>query len=582
MNKSMFKLLEEELSELVKGIGYKEGITLSVSNRPDLGEYQVNDAMKFAKLYHKNPNVIAEEIVNVFKSTEYFSDINIAGAGFINLSISDKFLIKFLNNINNNINANIDKKETKKVVIDYGGANVAKALHVGHLRSANIGEGIKRLANLVGIETISDVHLGDSGLQAGIVMLEMKERFPDLICFKEGYDGEDFDLPITKDDLREIYPTGSIKAHEDESRMEEARRITFELQKDNKCYNTLWNKITTLSIADIRSTYDLLNCSFDLYEGERDSFQYIPDMMKELNDKKLLYTSEGATVMDVKEESDTKEMPPAILVKSDGAYLYATTDLATIYGRVKRFNPDEIWYVTDNRQSLHFEQVFRASRKANFTPNTELKHFPFGTMNGPDGKPFKTRAGGVMGLNDLIEMIYNACYERINDNIVEADKKEDTAMKIALAALKYADYLPYRETDYIFDLNKFTDLDGKTGPYLLYSTIRIRSLLNKAKEEGIEFNEFKLVSDKTDKDVILTLLNLPSYINRSYESKSLNDLAEYIYLLTSNYNKFYQEHRVLVEENPDLKESWLVLSKVVYDTNMMILNIMGIDVPEKM
>ncbi len=581
MNKSMLKKLEEELSTIVKGIGYDE-ITLSVSNRPDLGEYQINDAMKFAKQFHKNPNVIANEIVEALKGTGYFSDINVAGAGFINLTIGDNFLIKYVNNINENIKNNIDTKESKKVVLDYGGANVAKALHVGHLRPANIGEGLKRLAKLVGYETISDVHLGDSGLQAGIVMLEMKSRYPDLPCFKEDYNGEDFELPIVKEDLKEIYPTGSQKAHEDEALMEEARRITFELQKDNKCYNVLWNKITALSIADIKESYDLLNCEFDLYEGERDSFKYIPDMLKDLEDKKLLYKSEGATVMDVKEETDTKEMPPVILVKSDGAYLYATTDLATIRSRMERFNPDEIWYVTDLRQSLHFEQVFRAAKKAGYVPNTELRHFGNGTLNGPDGKPFKTRAGGVMSLDELIKMIYDNCYERINDNIVAADKKEETAMKIALAALKYADYLPYRETDYIFDINKFTDLDGKTGPYLLYSTIRIRSLLNKAKEENIEYKEFKKVSDKTDKDVILTLLNMPLYINKAFESKSLNDIAEYIYILTSNYNKFYQEHRVLACDDNDLKESWLVLSKAVYEANLMLLNLMGIDVPEKM
>ena len=581
MNKSAIKLLEEELSKIVKDLGY-DSISLSISNRPDLGEYQINDAMRFAKLFHKNPNEIANEIVQALKKTDYFKEVSVAGAGFINLTLSDNFLIEFLNNTKSNINNNVDKKDKKKIVIDYGGANVAKALHVGHLRSANIGEGIKRLANLVGYETISDVHLGDSGLQAGIVMLEMKERYPDLPCFKEGYNGEDFELPITKDDLKEIYPTGSQKAHEDENLMEEARRITFELQKDNICYNTLWNKITELSIADIKETYDLLNCEFDLYEGERDSFKYIPDMLKKLEDKNLLYKSEGATVIDVKEESDTKEMPPAILVKSDGAYLYATTDLATIYGRVERFNPDEIWYVTDLRQSLHFEQVFRAAKKGEFVPNTELKHFAFGTMNGPDGKPFKTRAGGVMSLDELIGMIYDACYKRINDDIVETSKKEETAMTIAIAALKYADYLPYRETDYIFDINKFTDLDGKTGPYLLYSTIRIRSLLNKAKEENIEYKEFKKIFDKTDRDLIIALLNMPTYINKAFESKSLNDIAEYIYVLISTYNKFYQEHRVLTEEDKDLKESWLVLSKVTYDASMLLLDLMGIDVPLKM
>jgi arginyl-tRNA synthetase len=582
MNKSILKSLEEKISSIVKELGYEDGINLSLSNRPDLGEYQINDAMKYAKVYHKNPNVIASEIVEALNKTDYFSDINVAGAGFINLSISDKFLIEFLNNINDNIKNNIDEKEHKKIVLDYGGANVAKALHVGHLRSANIGEGLKRLATLVGYDVIGDAHLGDSGLQAGIVMLEMRERYPDLKCFEEGYDGEDFELPITKDDLKEIYPTGSVKAHEDEKIMEEARRITFELQNDNKCYNMLWNKITELSVADIKETYDLLNAKFDLYEGERDSFKYIPEMLEDLEKKNLIYESEGAKVIDVKEESDTKEMPPCLLVKSDGAYLYATTDLATIYGRMQRFNPDEIWYVTDLRQSLHFEQVFRASEKAGYTPNTKLAFYGFGTMNGPDGKPFKTRAGGVMSLDELIKMIYDACYSRINDDIVASDKKEDTAMKIAIAALKYADYLPYRETDYIFDINKFTDLDGKTGPYLLYSTIRIRSLLNNAKKENVSFKKYHKVSDKTEKDVILTLLNMPLYINRAFESKSLNDIAEYIYLLVSNYNKFYQEHRILSCEDKEQKESWLVLSSIVYSANMMLLDLMGIDVPEKM
>ena len=578
---SKYKELGEKINKIVKEAGFDEKATFTISNRPDLGEYQINDAMRFAKIFHKSPVDIANTIVDKMKEDDTFTNINIAGAGFINFSLSDKFLASFMNEMNTPED-NVDKLDRSLIFLDYGGANVAKALHVGHLRPANIGEGLKRLAKLCGKDVISDVHLGDSGLQAGIVMLEMKERFPDLPCFKEGYDGEDFELPIVKEDLKEIYPTGSTKAHEDERIMEEARRITFELQKDNKCYNVLWNKISQLSIADIKETYDLLNCDFDLYEGERDAFEYIPDMLKDLEDKKLLYKSEGATVMDVKEESDTKEMPPIILVKSDGAYLYATTDLATIRSRMERFNPDEIWYVTDLRQELHFEQVFRAAKKAGYVPNTELKHFGHGTLNGLDGKPFKTRSGGVMSLDELIKEIYDSCYSRINDDIVAADKKEDTAMKLALAALKYADYLPYRETDYIFDINKFTDLDGKTGPYLLYSTIRIKSLLNKAKDDNVDFNTFKKICGKTDKELLLTLFNMPLYVSKAYESKSLNDIAEYIYVLTSNYNKFYQEYRVLTEEDKDLKESWLVLSKVVYDTNMMLFNLMGIKCPEKM
>ena len=579
---SKFLSLGKQINEAVKRCGFDDEVTLSISNRPDLGEFQINDAMRFAKIYHKNPVEIANTIKEELDKTGLFKEVSIAGAGFINLTLSDNVLVDFVNEIKDDVNSNIDKMEAKTIFLDYGGANVAKALHVGHLRPANIGEGLKRLAKTLGHKTISDVHLGDSGLQAGIVMLEMKSRFPDLPCFKEGYNGEDFELPIVKEDLKEIYPTGSQKAHEDEALMEEARKITFELQRDNKCYNTLWNKITALSVADIKETYDLLNCDFDLYEGERDSFKYIPDMLKDLENKNLLTKSEGATVIDIKQDTDTKEMPPVILVKSDGAYLYATTDLATIKGRMERFNPDEIWYVTDLRQSLHFEQVFRAAKMAGYVPNTELRHLGNGTLNGPDGKPFKTRAGGVMSLEELIKMIYDACYSRINDDIVEASKKEDTAMKIALAALKYADYLPYRETDYIFDINKFTDLDGKTGPYLLYSTIRIKSLLNKASEENFEFNNYSILTNKTDREVLLTLLQLPIILNRAYESKSINEVAEYIYKLTSIYNKFYSENRILTEENAELKASWLVLSKLVYNTNMMLLNIMGINCPEKM
>lgn len=579
---SKIKYLEQKINEVIKSCGYDTDVVLSMSNRPDLGEFQINDAMRLAKLYHKNPIDIANDIKTGLEQTNYFKDINIAGAGFINLSLSDEFLLEFVNDIKDDIEKNIDKMEPKTIFLDYGGANVAKALHVGHLRPANIGEGLKRITKILGHNTISDVHLGDSGLQAGIVMLEMKSRFPDLPCFQEEYNGEDFELPIVKEDLKEIYPTGSLKAHEDEKVMEEARRITFELQKDNKCYNTLWNKITELSVADISETYNLLNCEFDLYEGERDSFKYIPDMMKDLEEKHLLTKSEGAIVMEVKEDTDTKEMPPMILVKSDGAYLYATTDLATIKERMERFNPDEIWYVTDLRQSLHFEQVFRAAKKAGYVTNTELRHLGHGTLNGPDGKPFKTRAGGVMSLDELIKMIYNKCYSRMNDNIVEASKKEETAMKIALAALKYADYLPFRETDYIFDINKFTDLEGKTGPYLLYSTIRIKSLLKKAKEENIEYNEFKVLTNNTDREVLLTLITLPLILKRSYDSKSMNDIAEYIYKLTSVYNKFYSENKILIETDSDKRSSWLVLSKLVYDTNMLLLNLMGIDCPEKM
>lgn len=579
---SKFKELEQKLTGIVKSEGYDIDVTLCQSNRPDLGEYQVNDAMKLAKEYHKSPVVIANDILEKMAKDDSFTNLNIAGAGFINISLSEKFLIDYINEIKGDVKKNVDKQPKKKIVIDYGGANVAKALHVGHLRSANIGEALKRLANLVGHETISDVHLGDSGLQAGIVVQEMKERYPDLICFKEDYDGSDFTIPITKEDLKDIYPAGSRKTKENEELLEEARKITYQIQKNHLGYSKLWDKITELSIKDIKEIYIKLNATFDLWEGERDSFKQIPSMMEDLKNKGLLYISEGATVMDVKEESDDKEIPPVILQKSDGAYLYATTDLATIYSRMERFNPDEIWYTTDLRQELHFNQVFRAAKKSGIVDKTELGFYGFGTMNGPDGKPFKTRAGGVMSLEDLINLIKDECFKRINDNIVEKENKEKTSETIALAALKYADLLPYRATDYIFDPAKFSDLDGKTGPYLLYSTIRIKSLLKKAETEGIKYENYTKIKGKTERDVIITLLNMPSVITRAYESKSLNEVAEYIYKLTSIYNKFYSENKIITEEDIELRESWLVLSKVVYDTNMLLLDLMGINCPEKM
>ena len=577
-----FQELENLLNNLCKNIGYDDKVTLSLTNRPDLGEYQINDAMKLAKIYHKSPLIIANEIKDVIKENLYFEDVNVAGSGFINISLSNQFLIEFLNEIKDNILKNVNMQEKKKIVIDYGGANVAKALHVGHLRSANIGEALNRLAKLVGHETIADVHLGDSGLQAGIVVMEIENMFPDLICFKKDYNGEDFELPITKEDLKVIYPTGSIKTKENENLLEKARQITYQIQNNHIGYSKLWDKITELSIKDIKETYEKLNTNFDLWEGERDSFKYIPEMFDFLNKKNLLYISEGAKVMDVKEETDDKEIPPIILQKSDGAYLYATTDLATIYGRIKRFNPDEIWYTTDLRQELHFEQVFRAAKKSQIVTETKLGFYGFGTMNGKDGKPFKTRNGGVMSLGELINLITEECYKRINDNIVEEENKKETAEIIALAALKYADLLPYRETDYIFDQTKFSDLEGKTGPYLLYSTIRIKSLLNKAKEKNINFNKFNIINSKTEKELLITLLNMPTVIDRAYDTKSLNEIAEYIYKLTSIYNKFYSENKILTEENIDLRESWLTLSKVVYDTNMLLLNTMGINCPEKM
>ena len=580
---SIIKYIEKDILEIYRRLGYHLDEVLFVpSNRKDLGDYQLNDCMKLAKIYHKNPLDIAKEIAEELKQDYRFSNVNIAGNGFINISFSDKLLINYVEGLNSDIRKDIDVLPTKKIIIDYGGANCAKALHVGHLRSANIGEAIKRIAKLVGMDVIGDTHLGDSGFNAGATVMEMEDRYPDLICFKEDYSGEDFTLPITKGDLNEIYPAGSKKAKESEELLERARTIALEIQNNNLKYSVLWNKIKEMSIESIKETYNRLNSTFELYEGELDSFKYIPNMLKEIDNKGLLISSEGAKVMDVSLDSDTKEVPPIILVKSNGAYLYGTTDLGTIVGRIERFNPDEIWYVTDIRQSLHFEQVFRAARKAGIVcDKTKLLHFGFGTVNGKDGKPFKTRDGGLMSLDTLIDLVKDEVIKRINVDIVGQEKIEKTAEILAVSSLKYADLLPHRATDYVFDPEKFSDLEGKTAPYLLYSTLRIKSLLNKA-DVNIDSLNYTDIKSGVEKEIVLTLMDFNATILKAFNNKTPSDVADYVYRLTSLYNKFYSENRVLTEEDKNLKNSWLVLSNLVYKTNLIILDVLGLKIPAKM
>ena len=576
---SYLKTLEQDIIKAINNAGYEvEQIDLTVSNRPDLGDYQINDAMKLAKKYGKNPREIAETIKTELEKDYRFENINIAGPGFINLSISNKALVEFLNELNQDVRKNLDSKGKKKVLIDYGGANIAKTLHVGHLRSANIGEALKRLAKALDNDIIADVHFGDIGRQSGMVISEIKRLHPELPYFQEGYNGEEVDFTITAEELGEIYPRASTAAKENDERMEEVRQITAELEEGHKGYMALWTKVKNVSMEDIKQIYIKLNTDFDLWEGELDCYPHIPATMELLKD--YLYESEGALVIDVAEESDNSPMPPLVVIKSNGATLYATRELATIYSRIKRFELDEMWYVTDFRQGLYFEQVFRASKKSGLVkPELEFKHLGFGTMNGPDGKPFKTRDGGVMDLKSLIELILVETTARLNPNITDEQERKEIAETIAIAALKYADFLPFRTTDYIFEPSKFSDLEGKTGPYLLYSTIRMKSLLNKAETQ--EF-DVKVLENKTDREIAITLLNLPEVIDKAYEVKSLNDIADFLYKLTSVYNKFYAENRILTEENEDLKLSWLAITKIVKQTNEMLLDILGIEVPERM
>ena len=578
---SIIKKIEEIIKMHINEAGYEvDRVILVPSSRKELGEYQVNNGFSLAKIYHTNPMEIANKIKKELDKDDNFTNVNVAG-GFVNISFSNKFYLENMNKILNDINTNIDKEKEKLIFMDYGGANIAKTLHVGHLRPADIGEAVKRLAVLLGYKVISDVHFGDIGRQSGMVIYEIRERFPELDYFKENFEGSGDPLPITVEDLQEIYPIATAKAKEDGAVMEEVRRITSELENGNKAYVALWDKIKALSIEDIKGIYDLLNTTFDLYEGETDCYPYIPELIETLEKKNLLYESEGAKVVDVKEETDTEPMPPLVILKGNGGTVYQTRDLATILSRMKRFNPDEIWYFTDNRQELYFKQVFRVAKKAGIVnPDTELKFFGFGSMNGPDGKPFKTRDGGVMSLHGLMKMVKELTIAKISVDLVKEENREKTSEQIAIAALKYADLLPDRSKDFIFDTSKFADLEGKTGPYILYSTVRINSLLEKA---NINELRFKVISDdETFKDVLKTILEMPTVLTKALQDKSLNGISDYLYRLTSSYNRFYANNHILSLEDKDLKESYLALSKLVYNINKLLLDTLAIELPEKM
>ena len=581
---SIIKNITKELENIVKQAGYEvENLVLQPSGRKDLGQYQLNDAMPLAKKYGKNPRMIAEDIVKILEQDKRFTNVNIAGPGFINITLTDEYLVELLNKISVNIEENIDKEEPKKIVVDYGGANVSKALHVGHLRPANIGEAMKRLAKILGHNVLGDAHLGDYGRPLGLVVLEIKKRYPELKFFDENYNGsyEELELPITNADLEEIYPYASAKAKEDEEYLEEARDVTSKIQSKTPGYYDVWKKVVEISKSDIKKVYDRLNVHFELWQGESDAVEYFDELNKIFEDAGILEDSEGAKIVEVKDDSDNAPMPPLLFIKSNGTISYQTTDLATILERKKNYDPDEIWYLTDGRQALHFEQVFRAARKANLVDShVVLEHIPLGTMNGKDGKPFKTRDGGVMSLKKLMELINEETLKRIDPESVTEEEKNQIAETVAIAALKYADFLPYRGTDYIFELEKFADLEGKTGSYILYSTIRMKSLLAKAKD--LKQEKMNLINGDTEREIALTILSMPTVLTKAKEAKSLNDIAEFLYKLTSLYNKFYSENKVLVEENQQLQESWLVLTKLVYDINNLLLDVLGIKVPEKM
>ena len=572
----MSKILEIEnkIKNVVNELGYElDTVTLEKCNMKNLGQFQVNFAMSLAKKYSKNPREIAQNVVDAIQDD--FKEASIAGPGFINLTLKDEDL---MDNAMREFEFHVDKEEEKTVIVDYGGANAAKALHVGHMRAANIGEALKRLSVLFGNKTIGDVHLGDIGRQAGMLISQLKLEQPDLPIWDENYSGEVPKLNLTAKDLGRMYPEASVAAKADEKRMEEVRQITAEIDKgSNKLYLDLWKQMVELSSETIKEVYNKLNCHFELWEGEMDAMNYVPQVLDVLNP--YLYESNGALIMDVQKEDDNTEIPPLMVIKSDGSTIYATRDLGTIYSRMDRFKPDEIWYVVDQRQGLYFEQVFRGSYISGLVPETTLlAHYGFGTINGKDGKPYKTRDGGVMELGTLIELIRDEVESKIKEEIT-GEEREKIADKLAIATLKYTDLLPYRRTDYIFDPVKFSSLEGKTGPYLLYSAVRMKSLLNKVDSDNVTL---KVVANDDVRDILVKIVELSKVLKKAYEERAVNYIADYLYELASLFNKFYNNNNIINEQNEEVKESYIALVKQVYGIVHKLLDVLAIEEVEKM
>ena len=587
--KKLTDYMAEELSAAFEKAGYDSSYgKVGVSNRPDLCEYQCNGAMAGAKAYKKAPFMIADDVVGNLADSKVFSMKEMVKPGFINLKVSEEFLADYLKEMEKDEKLGADTaKEPKTIVIDYGGPNVAKPLHVGHLRSAIIGESIKRIGRFVGHKVIGDVHLGDWGLQMGLIITELKHRQPELVYFDDSYTGEyPAEAPFTISELEENYPCASGKSKEDEAYRQEALEATHLLQQGKPGYMALWNHIMSVSVTDLKRNYANLNVSFDLWKKESDAQPYIPDMVEMMKEKGFAYEDQGALVVDVKEETDTKEIPPCMLLKSDGASLYTTTDLATIVERMKLFQPDEILYVVDKRQELHFIQVFRCARKTGLVKeDTRLSFLGFGTMNGKDGKPFKTREGGVMRLENLIADIDEEMFTKIVENRSVRDKDaRDTAKIVGLAAIKYGDLSNQATKDYIFDVDRFTSFEGNTGPYILYTIVRIKSILNRYVEAGgnLEAGEILPASNGSEKNLMLQLSGFGSMIESAFEEKAPHKICAYIYEVSNAFNSFYHETKILSEENQAQKESYirlLQLTKRVLETS---IDLLGFEAPDKM
>ena len=556
---------------------------VTVSNRPDLCEYQCNGALAAAKQYKCAPIQIAKAVLEKMDLADY-SLAEAVMPGFINLKLSDAFLQNYLEEMRTSTDFGVEKiGEGKTIVVDYGGPNVAKPLHIGHLRSAIIGEALKRLYKFMGYNTIGDIHLGDWGLQMGLIITELQERQPDLCYFDPNFTGEyPPEPPFTLSELEEIYPAASAKKKEDEDFADRAHTATFELQQGRRGYRAIWQHIMKMSVTDMTRIYDNLDVHFESWLGESDADPYIPAMVEDIKAKGLAVMSEGAWVVPVAEESDKKEVPPMILVKSDGSAIYATTDLATMVQRMQDFHPDKMLYLTDKRQSLHFEQVFRAARKSGIVnADTELEHVGFGTMNGKDGKPFKTREGGVMRLERLIaEMTEFVRAKVVENKIVSDEEVDETTAKIALAALKYGDLSNQPTKDYVFDMDRFAAFEGNTGPYILYTIVRVKSIL--AKYGAWENLPIQVPANPYAKDLMLAITKLDPTLEAALKTSSPNQVCAYIYELAGCVNKFYHETRILGEENEALKAGYIALIGLAKNVLETCISLLGFSAPDKM
>lgn len=582
-------LITGEMQQAFVNAGYEASYgRVSLSNRPDLCEYQCNGAMAAAKAYKKAPIMIANDVAAQLEASKVFEEITAVNPGFINLKVNKEFLVDYLNQIQKNKDLSIEKaKEPKTIMLDYGGPNVAKPLHVGHLRSAIIGESIKRIGRYMGHEMIGDVHLGDWGLQMGLIITELKERQPELVYFDEGYTGEyPEEAPFTIGELEKIYPAASAKSKGDETFKAKAMEATHQLQQGNRGYLALWNHIMHVSVSDLKSNYKKLDVEFDLWKKESDAQPYIPDMVKYLKDNGYAHLDQGALVVDVKEEGDTKEIPPCMILKSDGASLYNTTDLATIVERMKLFHPDEIIYIVDKRQELYFTQVFRCARKTKLVDeDTKLQFLGFGTMNGKDGKPFKTREGGVMRLEALINEINEEMYKKIVDNRSVKDKDaQKTAEIVGLSAIKYGDLSNQASKDYVFDIDRFTSFEGDTGPYILYTIVRIKSILGRYAEEGGEQKKggIHMPASDSEKALMLEAAKFNSVVETAFEEKAPHKICSYIYDFANAFNRFYHETKILSETDVEKKGSWISLLDLVREILETSIDMLGFSAPDRM